>query len=108
MSLVDDDVLERELLECALFDETDFVGRDADFEVLGDEAARHNLRTFLLGPSEDDGLEVGCPLLKLALPVAQSGLRDDDEVRTLDTMVVLEVGEERNGLQCLAETLEQS
>ena len=70
--LVDDDVLERELLECALLDETDLVGGDADFKVLGDEAARHNLRTLLLRPSEDDGLEIGRPLLELALPVAQS------------------------------------
>jgi hypothetical protein len=52
--LVDDDVLERELLEGGLLDETNLIRRHADFEVLRDEAGRDDLRALLRAAKDDD------------------------------------------------------
>ena len=50
MSLVDDDILKGELLERGLFNETDFVGGDAGFKILRQEAIGNDVGTFLLCP----------------------------------------------------------
>jgi hypothetical protein len=90
--LVDDDVLERELLEGGLLDETNFIRCHADFEVLRDEAGRDDLRA-LLRAAKDDDVRVRRPLPELASPVLEGGLGNGDEVGPRNVAVVLEVGE---------------
>lgn len=48
-------------------------------------------------------LDSWCPLLKLEGPVGDGGEGDDDEVRAVVFLVLDEVGEQRNGLDRLAQ-----
>jgi hypothetical protein len=106
--LVNDDVLERELLERALLDQAELVRGHDDLERLREQPLRDDLRTFLLRALQDDDVDVRCPVLELALPVLQCALGDDDDVRAGDASVVLEVGEEGDRLERLAEALRRS
>ena len=45
--LVDDDILKRKLLQSGFFDETDFVGRYADFKVLCYQAGGDDFGAFI-------------------------------------------------------------
>ena len=66
---VDDDVRKGELLQRALLDQTDFVGGDEDFEVLGNEAVCDGVRAIFLGAGQGYHVEIGCPSLELSCPV---------------------------------------
>jgi hypothetical protein len=103
--LVNDDVLERELLERALLDQAELVRGHDDLERLWEQPLRDDLRAFLLRALQDDDVDVRCPVLELALPVLQRALRDDDDVRAGDAPVVLEVRKEGDRLERLAEAL---
>ena len=123
MRLVDDDVLPRELLERTLLAQAELVRRDQDVEVLrenlvldddGLRVQRQRVRfqlgnsgtyPLLLAAAEHDDVEAGDPLLELAVPVVERALRHNDEVRALDALEELEVAEERDRLQRLAESL---
>lgn len=87
-----------------LFAEDHFVTGDADVELLVHQAIVDQLVTLLLGSLKNQHINFGRPLGKLALPVVESGLGDDDQVRTGDADDVAQVAEEGNGLQRLAET----
>jgi len=103
--LVDDNVIERELLEGALLDETNLIRRHADLKVLRDEAGRDGLRTLLLSAAKDDDVHVRRPLPELVSPVLEGGLGNDDEVGRRDVAVVFEVGEKGDCLKSFAEAL---
>lgn len=47
MGLVDDDVLERELLQSGFLDQAQFVSGDANFEVLGKEPGGDDLGALI-------------------------------------------------------------
>ena len=91
MRLVDDDVLERELLQCRLLDEADLVRRDQHVEVLWEEARRDDLRALLFAAGEEDGVHVGCPPLELARPVLESRLGYDYQMWTVSVTIVAEI-----------------
>src|SRR6266567_6399286 len=103
MRLVNDDVLEGKLLQRRLLDETHLVRRNADFEILRNKSSGDNLRTFVLRARECDDPKVGSPLGELACPVLERGFWDDDEMGSGNVAVVLEVGEEGDGLESLAQ-----
>jgi len=63
---------------------------------------------LLLGALEDDDAEAGDPAVYLARPVVERRLGDDDEVRAVRAADELEVAEERDRLERLAETLRAS
>lgn len=66
------------------------------------------MRTYalLLSTAKHDDVEPRDPSLELASPVVQSALRDDDEMRAMDAAVELEVAEEGDRLESLAESLD--
>ena len=105
MRLVDDNVIEQELLEGALLDETNLIRRHADLRVLRDEAGHDGLRTLLLSAAKDDDVHVRRPLPELANPVLEGGLGNDDEVGRGDVTGVFEVGEKGDCLKSFAEAL---
>lgn len=61
--------------------------------------------TLLLATTKHDDVESGNPALKLASPVVEGRLGDDDEVRAVDAAVELEVPKESDGLESLSESL---
>ena len=107
MGLINDDVLETELLESALLDETDFVRGNADVEVLRDESIGDDLGTLFFGAREQQDVDVGRPVLELTSPVLQRGFRYDDKMGAVYLTMMLEVGEEGNRLESFSETLEK-
>jgi hypothetical protein len=94
MRLIDDDILERKLLEGAFFDKANLVGRDADLEVLRDKPSRYDVGTFFFGACENDGVDVWGPSLEFAGPVLKGGFGNDDEMWTGNKSVMFEIGEE--------------
>ena len=52
-----------------------------------------------------DDPQLGAPLAELGHPIGQNAQWYDDKVRAVHVAVVLEVGEERDGLEGLAQTL---
>lgn len=120
--LVDDDVFPGELLESRLFAETELVRRDEHVERLGHDLGRNHRRldnqhgsssgdgthSLLLVALEKHNVEPGHPALKLARPVLKRTLGHNHEMGTMDALVKLEVAEEGDGLQRLAESLGRS
>jgi hypothetical protein len=94
MRLIDDDILERKLLECTFFDETNLVRCDANLEVLRDKPSCYDLATFFFGASENNDVDVWGPSLEFAGPVLQGGFGDDDEMWTGSGSMMFEIGEE--------------
>lgn len=127
---VDDDVLPGELLESALLAEAELVRGDEDVEGLRQDLALHDFglresgsasvsikqrtkpreKTYalLLATAKHDYVESRNPAFKLASPVVESTLRDDDEMRAMNATVELEVAEEGDRLECLAESLQRA
>lgn len=105
MSFVDDDIFERKLFECPFFDQADFVRGDANLKVGREKSGLDNPRTFLFCACEDDDIEVWYPLCKFTGPVLEGGLGNDDKVRSDDAFEMLEVAEERDGLESLSKTV---
>ena len=64
--LVDDDVLERELLECRALNQAQLVSSDADFEILRQQSVRDASRAFLFGSSHDCDIKVWRPHFELS------------------------------------------
>lgn len=105
MRLVNDDILEAELLQGGFLNETNFVRRDADVEVLREETSSDEIGTLFLGTREYDSVDIWRPLLELARPVLERRLRNDDEMRAGYVGLVFEVGEEGDRLKCFSEAL---
>ena len=61
--------------------------------------------TVLLGALQDNGAETRHPLIHLSRPVLQCRLGHNDQMRARDALVELEVAEEGDGLERLAEAL---
>lgn len=106
MRLVDDDVFEAKFLECALLDEAYFVGRDADLEVLGDQAIGNDFCALLFAAGEDDDAEVRGPLLKFAGPILESGFWNNNKVWPGRIRLMLQVSKKRDRLESFSETLQ--
>jgi hypothetical protein len=104
--LINNDVLETELLEHTFLDQTDFVARDADLEILRQKATRDNFRTLFLGAREKANVEVRTPSLELACPVLQRGFWHNDKMEARDRALVLKVSEEGYGLEGFAKALQ--
>ncbi len=104
MRLVDYDVLEGELFQGGLLDETDLVRGDADVEVVGDEPVLDRSRAFLFGARDDDTSLFRRPSFELLSPVLKGRLWDDDEARAWSVAMMPKVTEERYCLQCLSKT----
>jgi hypothetical protein len=123
VGLVDDDVLPGELLEGGLLAEAELVRGDEDVEGLGkdlggdnfglrrrDESVRVSREEdwtypLFLPSLEEDDVESRDPVGKLPGPVVERTLGDDDEVRTVDLLVELEVTQERDRLERLSKSL---
>ena len=69
--LVHDDVFPSKLLQMRFLTQDHLVARDADVKVLVDKAVVDELMSFVLGSLEHKHINLGCPSLKLALPVVQ-------------------------------------
>lgn len=63
---------------------------------------------FFFGALEKYDVKVGYPVFELACPVLEGAFWDDYEVGAFDAFVVLEVSEERYGLQCFSQALRRS
>lgn len=77
---INNDILETELLEHTFLDQTDFVARDADLELLRQKAARNNFRALFLCAREKGNVEVRSPPLEFARPVLQRRFWHDDKM----------------------------
>ena len=105
MRLINNDILETELLEHTFLDQTDFVARDADLEILRQKAACDNFCTLFLGTREKGNVEVRTPSLEFARPVLQRRFWHNDEMEARDRALVLKVSEEGYGLESFAKSL---
>jgi len=110
--LVDDDVPPVEAAEEGLLLDHHLVGGDHAVEGrggagLGARRGQPRLgRLALLGVAvEADRVDDGAEALDLVHPVAQGGFGHDDQVRAADLAELAEVGQQRDGLQRLAEAL---
>jgi hypothetical protein len=114
MRLVDDNVLPTELFERRFFADAEFVGRDENIKLLGEDDVVDLLRLetsapptrqrgrwtypFLLRSGQDGGSESRDPFVDFPVPVVQCGFRHNDEVRSRDPLVKFEVSQERDRL----------
>jgi hypothetical protein len=89
--LVDDNIFERKLLEGGFLDETNFIGRYADFEILRNQPLGDDIGTFLFSSSEEYDVEFRGPVSKLASPILQGRLGNNNEMRTGNISVEFEV-----------------
>jgi hypothetical protein len=78
MSLVDDNVFKREFLESRLFDETDLIGRDADFKILRYQPIADDFRSLFFRTREKNDVKVRCPLCEFSAPVLKRDLGYND------------------------------
>ena len=78
VGLVDHDVLKRKPTKGALFNQTYFVGRDADLEVTVNESVVDYLCSLLLRTCKDGNIEIRRPLLKFSSPILQCRLWYND------------------------------
>ena len=62
---------------------------------------------LFLGAVELDSPDDGAPLAELVDPVVEGGLGDDDHVRAMDAAVLVQVAQQRDCLQSLAQALQQ-
>ena len=86
-----------------LLDETHLVRSNANFETLRNNSSGDDLRMFVLRSCQRDDPKVRSPVSELARSVLECGFGDDDEIGSGNVAVVLEVCEERNGLESFAE-----
>lgn len=104
VALVDDDVVPVDLGEVGLVVQNKVISREDDVELsLGDlglvEVLAHGLRSLV-----DDGDDRRSPFGKLTRPVVERRERGDDEEGTVVALLLHEVGDEGNRLDCLSKT----
>mmetsp|Transcript_47611 Transcript_47611/g.79829 ORF Transcript_47611/g.79829 Transcript_47611/m.79829 type:complete len:768 (+) Transcript_47611:2909-5212(+) len=103
VGLVHDDVLEAELLQDALLGVGGLVRRDNHVVLARDHVLLPHARPLLFAPVELEHRQVWAPLLHLFAPVHADGQRAHDQVRPGDAAGLLEVPEQRDGLERLAQ-----
>jgi hypothetical protein len=101
--LVDDDVAPVELLEVVLLLDHHLVRGDHHVELAGLQHALALRVPLLAGAVELDGLDDGAPAPELGQPVVQRGLGHDHHVGARDAAELAQVGQQRDGLQRLAQ-----
>ena len=94
MGFVDDNVLERKLFQSRLFDQAHFILGNTHFKILRNEPAGDNFCAFFFGASQCNDIEIGSPLLEFTVPVLESRLGYDNQVRARDIPVVFKIGRE--------------
>lgn len=98
VGLVDDDVLEGELLQRGALAQAQLIRSDENIEVLRDKSVGDNLRSLFLGSRKDGDIHIWCPISELSSPILERRFRNNNQVRTVDVFVVLQIGKEGDSL----------
>ena len=106
VGLVDDDVLKGELLQRGALTQAQLIRGDENVKILRNEPVGDDFRSLFLGSCQDGDIDVWCPIGELPSPILQCRLRYNNQMRTVDVLVVLQVGKEGDGLERFAETLQ--
>ena len=104
MSLINDDIFPRKLLQMRLFTENHFVASDANIEVLFEELLVDQPMAFLFAALKNQDSDLGRPSFEFPLPIIQGRLRNSNKVGSMNVADISQVSEERDGLERFTQT----